>query len=319
MSSNIKKWWRTKFFQWIARRSPPSDMKVLTHKNVYIFPTKEGGLYACLLALLLLTAINYQSSLIYLFVFFLGALFILSIILCFKNLSGLQVSLVKASENFANEDSFYTFTLKTKPSQYCESLGFVVPGQPTKKVDVSAAEVASLVLSKLSEHRGLVSLGRIKIETVYPLGLIRAWTWLEFETCALNFPIPNEGIRAPSDAVQGDETDAGIHCKGEDELAGLRDYVVGDAPSRIAWKHYAAKGELYVKEFDGLTSSTRWLNYKDYVSGDKEQRLSYLCHDVLSYSSKGQSFGMVFPGGVIEPSQGDEHKMSCLRALALVP
>ena len=51
---HLKTWWRDKFFQWVRRRSPLSDFKTLTQKNVYIFPTKEGGIFACLLLLLLL-------------------------------------------------------------------------------------------------------------------------------------------------------------------------------------------------------------------------------------------------------------------------
>ncbi|UZE97835.1 DUF58 domain-containing protein [Alkalimarinus alittae] len=308
---------RKTFFQWVARRSPVSDIKTLTQRNVYIFPTKEGGLFVGLLLLLLLTAINYQSSLVYLFTFLLGSLFVFSIIFCFKNLSGLHLSLVATNECFVGEEAVYSFALKSKPNQYCESLFFSVPNQPIKKVDISASEVAAVALTIPATHRGLVSLGRIRLETVYPLGLIRAWTWLAFEKQALVFPTPLKGDRSLVEASSGDDFEEGVKVKGEDELSGLRDYALGDSPNRIAWKHYASKGELYVKEFDGVSSSTCWLNYSDYTSGNKEQRLSYLCHDVLDSHRKGGRFGMVFPGGVVEPSSGDNHKMQCLRALAL--
>lgn len=308
---------RESFFRWVVRRSPPSDIKTLTQKNVYIFPTKEGGFFAALLLLLLLTAINYQSSLIYLFTFLLGALFVFSIIFCFKNLSGLNLSLVATNECFVNEDVVYSFVLKSKSNQYCESLCFSVLQQPTEIVDVAASEVATLQLSKPSTKRGFEALGRIRLETVYPLGLIRAWTWLEFERAALVFPEPIKGDRVVSNGFKGEELEEGVVVKGEEELAGLRDYVLGDSPNRIAWKHYASKGELYVKEFDGESSSTCWLRYNDYSHGNKEQRLSYLCHDVLSFSNKGLNFGVELPGRVISPSQGENHKLECLRALAM--
>ncbi len=315
--SKIKARVREIFFRWVVRRSPPSDIKTLTQRNVYIFPTKEGGMFAGLLLLLLLTAINYQSSLIYLFTFLLGALFVFSIIFCFKNLAGLNLSLVATNECFVNEQAVFSFVLKSKSNQYCESLNFALPQQPIKTVDVAASEVATLELSKRSTSRGPVTLGRIRLETVYPLGLIRAWTWLEFERPALIFPEPIKGDLLLSEGFRGEESAQGVAVKGEEELAGLRDYAVGDSPARIAWKHYASKGELYVKDFDGTPSSTCWLRYRDYSGGNKEQRLSYLCHDVLNFSRKGLCFGVEFPGGVIEPSQGESHKMACLRALAM--
>ena len=315
--NEIKDRVRDVFFRWVSRRSPPSDIKTLTQRNVYIFPTKEGGLFAGLLLLLLLTAINYQSSLIYLFTFLLGALFVFSILFCFKNLSGLNLSLVAVNECFVSEDAVYSFVLKSKPNQYCESLCFTVPQETMKTIDIAASEVASLELSKRSTKRGYESLGRIRLETVYPLGLIRAWTWLEFEKTALIFPEAVKGERLLSEGFQGDESEEGVAVKGEEELAGLRDYVLGDSSNRIAWKHYASKGELYVKEFDGVSSSTCWLRYHDYSGGNKEQRLSYLCHDVLSFSQKGLRFGVEFPGGIVEPSQGENHKLECLRALAM--
>lgn len=325
----MKSWFEKKFFQWIAKRSPVSDKKTLTQRNVYIFPTKEGAGFAALLLLLLLTAINYQSSLIYLFTFMLGSVFVFSIIVCFKNLSGLQLWLVDTNECFVGEEAVFSFTLKSKPNQYCESLYFSLPIDAShraespplpviKKIDVANAEVSTLELTKIALKRGEMTLGRVRLETTYPLGLIKAWTWLTFKKSSLVFPKPLKGVRSLSDASRGDDDDEGVVVRGEEEVSGLKDYAQGDSPNRIAWKHYASKGELYVKELVGASSSTCWLNYSDYASGNSEQRLSYLCHDVLDFNRKGLRFGMVYPGGVIEPSLGEQHKLACLRALALV-
>jgi uncharacterized protein (DUF58 family) len=315
--NNIKAWWSSKFYQWVSRRNPPSNTKRLTQKNVFIFPTKEGGFFSLLLLLLLLTAINYQNSLIYIFTFLLGSLFVFSIIFCFKNMSGLSLSLVKTSECFVGESAEFSFSLKTKENQDIESLRFTLVNEPEKIIDIADSEVVSLNLTIKALKRGTINLGRLRLETVYPLGLIRAWTWLEFKKEALVFPKPVEGTRNLSASSQGDEDEGGVVVKGEDELSGIRDYVQGDSLSRIAWKHYASKGELYVKEFDAVSSSTQWLKYNDYLTGDKELRLSNLCFDVLSYAQKGLQFGLELPGTTIEPSQGEAHKLICLRALAI--
>jgi uncharacterized protein (DUF58 family) len=284
---------------------------------VFIFPTKEGGFFSLLLLLLLLTAINYQNSLIYIFTFLLGSLFVFSIIFCFKNMSGLSLSLVKTGECFVGESAEFSISLKTKANQDIESLHFMLVNEPVKEIDIGDSEIASLNLTRTALKRGKLNLGRLRLETVYPLGLIRAWTWLEFKKESLVFPKPIEGSRILSASVSGDEDEGGVVVKGEDELSGVRDYVQGDSLSRIAWKHYASKGKLYVKEFDAVSSSTQWLRYNDYSAGDKELRLSNLCFDVLSYSQKGLQFGLELPSATIEPSQGESHKLNCLRTLAV--
>ena len=231
-------------------------------------------------------------------------------------MSGLSLSLVKANECFVGDNAVFSFSVKTKKNQEIESLRFKLTGEPEKFIDIAESEVASLNLTVKALKRGKLKLGRLRLDTVYPLGLIRAWTWLEFKKEALVFPKPIEGVRNVSASKSGDEDEGGIYVKGEDELSGLKDYVQGDSLNRIAWKHYASKGELYVKEFEAVSSSTQWLNYRDYLAGDKELRLSNLCFDVLNYSQKGLQFGLELPGEIIEPSQGAVHKLICLRALA---
>ena len=232
-------------------------------------------------------------------------------------MSGLSISLVKTNECFVGENAEFSFSLKTKENQEIESLRFMLIDEPEKIIDIADSEVASLNLTIKAVKRGKLKLGRLRLETVYPLGLIRAWTWLEFKKEALVFPMPIEGARDLSSSKQGGEDEGGVFVKGEDELSGIRDYVQGDSLSRIAWKHYASKGELYVKEFDAVSSSTQWLRYYDYLTGDKELRLSNLCFDVLSYSQKGLQFGLELPGTTIEPSIGEAHKQICLRALSV--
>ena len=80
-----------KLSKWLSSKSPRKKKFILSQRNIYIFPSAFGLFFLVLLLLMLLTAINYQSSLIYLLTFFLGAIFFLSIWACFLNFSGLIV------------------------------------------------------------------------------------------------------------------------------------------------------------------------------------------------------------------------------------
>jgi len=63
---------RKLFWRWVNRRIPRADEYRLGRRNIFVLPTREGLMFAGLLILCLLTGINYQNSLIYLFTFFWG-------------------------------------------------------------------------------------------------------------------------------------------------------------------------------------------------------------------------------------------------------
>jgi len=74
---------------------------------------------------------------------------------------------------------------------------------------------------------------------------------------------------------------------------------------------------LLSKEFSAMASSELWIDFEEARSSNLEQRLSMLCHWVLTADRFGQSYGLRLPGVAIQPSRGDGHRTRCLEALAL--
>ncbi len=66
-------------------------------------------MFMVLLLVMLLTGINYQNSLIYVLTFMLGAVFVAAMHQTHKNLSGVQLILVKCDEGFVGEPIAFTF------------------------------------------------------------------------------------------------------------------------------------------------------------------------------------------------------------------
>ena len=60
--------------RWVNRRLPRSDCQQFSQKNLFILPTGAGVVFCVLLLIMLITAINYQNSLIYLLTFVLGGI-----------------------------------------------------------------------------------------------------------------------------------------------------------------------------------------------------------------------------------------------------
>jgi hypothetical protein len=102
MSKQIRSRWPTWVRNWINRRIPRSDVQLLTQRNLFILPTAAGVVFGMLLLIMLITAINYQNSLIYLLTFLLGAVLVGAMHQTHRNLSDLDLTLVQAGEGFAS-------------------------------------------------------------------------------------------------------------------------------------------------------------------------------------------------------------------------
>ena len=100
LRANINK----RFIQpWLDRRLPAADKITLSQRSIFIVPSKTGWMFTLLLTLLLITAINYQNSLIYGLVFWLFSIALSAMIFTYRNLSGLMVQATNSVEGFSNE------------------------------------------------------------------------------------------------------------------------------------------------------------------------------------------------------------------------
>jgi len=297
----------------LASRAPRKAEFTLSQKNIYIIPSQAGFGFILLIILMLLTAINYQNSLIYLFTFFLCALFFISIWLCFLNLNGLRIASYQVLECFEGELCPYSVQLLSV-SKPALSL-YLGPNKHSlveANVKKDTKETLSLLMPKTK--RGLHALERLRIQSYFPFGFIVAWTWLKLDAKTLVYPEPKEGIRAIGQS--SGEAQSAQKLKADD-LSDLKHYQHGDSASRILWKQYAAKDQLIVRsnELGGYNSS--WLTWQSYEATDSEMKLRHLCFDILDFNRKQQVYGLDIPGVHIAPSSGEQHKRRCLEALAL--
>ena len=69
-------------------------------QRLYIFPTRHGLVYAVMLAVMLLGAINYTNNMAYMLTFMLGSLFMVCMLHTYRNLRGLIVTVSEARPAF---------------------------------------------------------------------------------------------------------------------------------------------------------------------------------------------------------------------------
>ena len=300
---------------WLDRRIPPQSRVLLTQRNIFIFPTRTALAFGTLLVLLMLGAINYQNSLIYGVAFLLGALFLVTILHTFRNLSGLTLELLDARAGFVGDDIEFNLRITRGPGKARYGIKVGWPQAIKQWVDMHAQDVVAVKLFSQSAERGWYNPGRLLVETRYPLGLLRAWTWVDLNASALVYPKP-EFTPLPEPVLGQRDDGELIDHQGSDDFSALRDYQPGDPVKHILWRRYARSDDLVIKEYSGFVEPRAWFEFES-ASGSVEQRLSILTGWVLQAKQRQQEFGLRLPGRVIEPGLGEAHAVSALEALAL--
>ncbi|MCB1773684.1 MAG: DUF58 domain-containing protein [Gammaproteobacteria bacterium] len=284
-------------------------------RRIYILPTRYGMIYAALLTLMLLGAINYGNNPAHLLTFLLAALGSNAIYQTWRNLRGLRLVCLGAEPVFAGQRAHFRIDCdpvgRERPAI---QLGFEDAEPALLDLKAGTADTAVSVPLPLLP-RGLYQPGRLTVSTQYPVGLFRAWCYVDCERDVLVYPQPGVAWQPVGD--EGEQLDGGFEGSGNEDFAGLRGYVPGDQASRIDWKSFARDRGLNTRLFSGQAASPLWIEFEQAPGGGVEERLSALARAVLDAEQQGRFYGLRLPGCVLTPDAGPLHRHQCLRALAV--
>ncbi len=304
---------------WLARH-PRTDTWTLTQRNIYILPTRAGFVFAAVLTVMLLAAINYQLNLGYVLTFLLAGAGFVSMHLTHNTLRGLTLHLKPPQPGFAGTALPLEIVL-TSPTrlQHGVGLGFADSGDRGQDVfvDVPAGGQASAHLALIPPRRGLHDVPTLRAETYYPFGLFRAWTVWRPAARVLAWPAPERPLAPlPATPAAAGET-AQRQASDGGEFEGVRSYRRGDALKRVVWKKAARTGELVSREASSALQQELWLDWQLAQVAGTELRLSRLAAWVLAAESAGVAHGLRLPGVEIAPGSGSAQQRRSLDALAL--
>ncbi|EAQ97848.2 DUF58 domain-containing protein [Congregibacter litoralis] len=322
--------------RWLDRRIPRSRSVTLSQRQIFIFPSRTGFFFALCLLVMLIAAINYQNNMSYALTFLLANLFVVAVLHTYANLSGLTITAVGADDAYAGQRSGFhlRFSSSNKRGHHALLVGWPEAREARRRrrlftgllsspamiaveeIDVEPGASRDLVLHIPVGKRGWYRPGRLRIESSYPLGLLRCWTWVDLDQRALVYPAPMAA--AEPEGAAGDSLDGRwLSGKGDDEFFGIRDYRAGDNPRRVYWKGLARGQALQTKDYASAVADARWLDWEQFSGLDQERRLSALCHWVMDYHRREFEFGLRIPGMELAPASGDRQRDQALRALAL--
>jgi uncharacterized protein (DUF58 family) len=159
-------------------------------------------------------------------------------------------------------------------------------------------------------------MGRVMLETRFPLGIFRAWGYVEPDARSLVYPRPERGALPPP-VAESAKGALRSPTPGNDDYAGLRAYQLSDSPRHVAWKAVARSEDMLTKQFTGEAAAELWLDWALLGHLDVESRLSRLAGWVLDAERAGMTYGLRIPGVEIAPARGEAQAGACLQALAL--
>ncbi|ALP54246.1 hypothetical protein Tel_14455 [Candidatus Tenderia electrophaga] len=290
---------------------------VLYGHRIFVLPTKQGLVFLGILLLMLLGAMNYSNNMAFVLTFWLGSITLVSLFHSYRNLAQLELRLAGAEPCFAGGHAAFHLLLHN-PSARPRFDIELRSGDGTEaltSVDAQAQSRATLALP--APRRGRVGLGRITLASRYPLGLFRAWAYIDVEAETLVYPRPAHHAPPPHSGQGGGERRQSRDEAGSDDFHGLRGYQPGDSPRHIDWKALAREQGLVTKQFQRHQSPELWFDWADSHGADGETRLSQLCRWLLDADSQQQRYGLRLPGVTLAPGQGRHHLDQCLARLAL--
>ncbi|MEE4361095.1 MAG: DUF58 domain-containing protein [Pseudomonadales bacterium] len=302
--------------RWLARRVPAGSRVRLNQRNIFIFPPRTGFAFFALLAVLVVAAINYQNALVFALAFLLGSLFAVAIGHTYRNLAGIEIAAQGAEPVFAGERARMVLHLRSVSGRGHRALRIGWPGEVPAELDLAPGEERTLRVPFATRQRGWHRPGRLRLETRWPVGILRAWCWLDLDQPVLVYPHPLPGPvqGLAASATEGD----GEQIRGAaDDFLGLREFRDGDSLKHVAWKAFARGGELRLKEFGGRADRRHWLDFDALPGLDTETRLGRLCARALELEGAGESYGLRLPDRRLDPAQGAGHLDAVLEALAL--
>ncbi|WP_228255361.1 DUF58 domain-containing protein [Acinetobacter wuhouensis] len=325
---------RQRFEKWLHLRFRYAGIRTLKQNEVLVFIYQQGFLYLVLILITFIAGINYANNLILAFCFLISAILCISFYLSFKQLHAVTIQVIADEVGRVNEaftvkvilqqskatPKFLNFKIKEieqfEPQISTDLTETSVSSKRTKtksfksnikKVDERVqselfAEKQKIVeLKFIPKQRGEFKVPAIQIFSTYPLGLVRAWTYIyltesywiapEAKPLALNF----------NHSSNTGEPDY-------DEFKELRNFKLGDSLQSISWKHASRGQGLFVKQFEDLVDAHAvYIDYAKMPSADHEEKLCFMMELVDQCEQVQTPYCVILPYAQTENGVGLSH------------
>jgi len=284
------------------------------------YPTVGFGALLFVLGAMWYAASSQNSAAIYLLLFMLASVFLVSIPHTLTNLASVTLKVESAKPTFAGDEVCLPVEVVNSSRATRYGIEVVLPDahKTRERVDcISRESAARLTLRFPAHHRGEYTIERLNLTSCYPLGFVRASKRVVSNQTYLVYPKPAGSSQLPTNDSRFGDGWAEQGLGPGDDFAGVRDYVPGESQRHIDWKAVARGQPLMTKEFATETKGAVRLDFFRLRFADVEEKLSQLTLWVIEAERARRPYGLRLPGVEISPALGQMHFHRCLRALSL--
>ncbi|MFW2177696.1 MULTISPECIES: DUF58 domain-containing protein [unclassified Moraxella] len=336
-----------RFEGWFKRRSPRTTEAQLNLRNVYIFLSREGVMYVLLLVITFVAGINYGNNLVLGLCFLLASLLVITIHYTFAHLAGLHVKLIDIQHATVGEKvqvrlqvssqskqphrqirfSFGKASLNIKQPLLNTAIPQALPQSSFQSANDTYIEVAQIKEPQIislwldASQRGRLPLPKLTISTVYPLGILQAWSYVFLAGEAWVYPDSLAyKVQGKQFTLTADEQQASQQTQaGQEDFDQLDSYVAGESMGRISWGHLARGQGLLSKRFVDNVGQQQVLDYYQMTALTHEDKLRQLRYGVDSLATAQVAFRLRLPDGEGVVGQGQAFVQDSLLRLAKTP
>lgn len=298
---------RERFVRWLHLRFRYTGVRTLKQNEVLVFIYQQGYLYLVLILITFIAGINYANNLILGFCFLISAILCISFYLSFKQLHAVTLQVAVDEVGKVNE-AFKVKIILQQERNNPKYLNFKTDDQ--LQTFLFEEKQQSFELTFIPTQRGKFEIPPIQIYSTYPLGLVRAWTYIyltETYWIAPQAKAFTQNLQSYSNTGEPDL----------DEFKELRTFKLGDSLQSISWKQAARGQGLFVKQFEDLMDThVMQIEYSKMPNADHEEKLSFMMELADQCEHTQTPYSIILPHAQTENGVGEQHYIHIKTLLA---
>lgn len=291
-----------------------------TKRLPLLYPTAGFAGLLFVLAAMWYAASSQNSAAVYLLLFSLLAVFLVSIPHTLLNLAGVTITLESAKPAFAGHEVALPVELvnTSRGTRYGIELALSGLGNERERIDrIPPQKAARLTLRFPALQRGEHKIGALCLTSAYPLGFNRVSKKFVSSHTYLVYPKPAGDPQLPASRTRSLQTRDQAEFGEGDDFSGVRAYIPGESQRHIDWKAVARGQPFMTKQFAAEAEGAVHLDFSSLRRADVEERLSQLALWVIEAERARRPYSLRLPSTYIQPGSGQLHFHQCLRALSL--
>jgi uncharacterized protein (DUF58 family) len=293
---------------------------VKAKKLPFIYPTAGFAGLLFVLGAMWYAASSQNNAAVYLLLFMLTAVFLVSIPHTLINLGGVTVTFESVQPAFAGQEVSLPveITNSSRATRHGLELILVASNRGSQRIDyIPAAKGARVTIRFPAQRRGEHKVGTLCLTSTYPLGFVRFSKRFTSTQSYIVYPRPAGDAKLPSSFVLRRGNQPLTELGEGDDFAGVRSYVPGESQRHIDWRAVARGQALMTKQFTAEAEGVVNLDFSTLHVADVEGKLSQLALWVIEAERAQRPYGLRLPNVTIPADFGDSHFHQCLRALSL--